>query len=220
MTKKVYLLFITLAAFLAITLDYQGLFNYYKYAKPITTILILAFPILFWNKKNAKYNYLIISALIFCLIGDIFLLWEDGFLFGLASFLIAHLIFSSAFVSIQGFNKKPWLLILLLLIGASYLIFLRPHLGDFFLPVLIYVLVILFMNWQAIGLSIKKHEKAYTWIAWAAAIFAFSDATIAYNKFVNSFSFSGIVVLSTYWLAISIFAYSTQVVETALNEQE
>lgn len=215
MTKKVYLLFVAIAAVLSIMLDHRGLFGYYKFAKPLTTILILAFPIVFWNKRNTKYNYLIISALIFCLIGDIFLLWEDGFLLGLAFFLIAHLIFSTAFVSLHGFDKNFWLLILLLFIGGAYLFFLRPHLSDFFLPVLIYVSVILFMNWQAIALSISKHSKIYKWIGWAAAIFAFSDATIAYNKFVDPFSFSGILVLSSYWLAISIFAYSTQLVGTA-----
>lgn len=215
MPKVVYSILVACSMIISIVLDFGGHTHLYQIFKPLTTVLILALPIIFWNKNNRKYNYLIVAALIFCLIGDTFLLSDEGFIYGLASFLIGHLLFTAAFASIQGFIKNYRLLLVLLIIGGAYLIFLRPHLGDFFIPVLIYVSIIMLMNWQAIGLSIKNNQKIYKLIGIAAVIFSISDALIAYNKFVEPFTLSGILVLSTYWLSIFIFAFSTQKIKQA-----
>ena len=191
-------------------MDHQGRFELYRYLKPITTILILAFPIIFWNKKNVKYNLYIISALVFCLIGDVFLLREDQFIYGLGSFLIAHLIFSFGFITLNGLTKRILPFFILLFIGGAYLLFLKPGLGELFIPVIIYLTVILFMVWQAIGVSLDGQKDDLKLLGVAACLFAFSDALIAFNKFIQPMEYAGIFVLSTYWLAIFFMAASTQ----------
>lgn len=210
MVKIMYSILIAVSAIIAIVVNHQGHFEIYKIFKPLTTVLILALPILFWNSKNPKYNYLIIAALVFCLIGDVLLLYEDKFLYGLASFLIGHLFFATAFISIQGFNKNLLPIIILLLFGGGYLLYLKSSLGDFLFPVVIYISVIVFMTWQAISLSINNSKKVFAMIAIAAVLFTFSDAVIAYDKFKDPFDFAGLLVLSTYWCAIFLFANSTQ----------
>jgi len=45
-----------------------------------------------------------IGALLFSLIGDVFLINEKYFLQGLASFLIAHICFTIGFTSLHGFS--------------------------------------------------------------------------------------------------------------------
>ena len=68
--------------------------------KPLTTILIIGFPLLFWNDAKPKYNITILIALVFCLVGDVFLLDDDMFIYGLGSFLIGHLFFTIAIISV------------------------------------------------------------------------------------------------------------------------
>lgn len=209
MKKLIYSLLIGISALSAIILDYQGFFELYKYCKPLTTILILFYPILFWNKNNIKYNSLIILALTFCLIGDVYLLDDSRFVYGLASFLIAHLFFSFAFTSVRGFSKNYWLLLLLLMFGGAYLLYLKSSLGDYIIPVSIYISVILFMCWQALSLGVHDKRKVLMTIGFAAVMFAFSDAVIAYNKFKNPFALSGLFILPTYWCSIYLLASST-----------
>jgi hypothetical protein len=64
------------------------------------------------------------------------------------------------------------------------------------------------MNWQAIGLAITNKETVSIMIAVAAILFALSDATIAYSKFIKPFKIAEIIILSTYWIAIYTFTIS------------
>ena len=61
--------------------------------KPLCTISILAYPLLFRNTAINNYSKHVAMGLFFCLVGDTFLLFESYFVWGLASFLVAHLIF-------------------------------------------------------------------------------------------------------------------------------
>ena len=61
--------------------------------KPLTTIAILAYLIIFNNPSIKKYAKRVGLGLFFCLVGDVFLLFEAYFVFGLASFLIGHMFF-------------------------------------------------------------------------------------------------------------------------------
>jgi len=184
--------------------------NWYQLFKPLTTILILGLPILFWNKENTRYNYLIISALVFCLIGDVLLLKEELFVYGLGSFLLGHLIFVAAFASIQGINKNMGTLLALAVIGGLYFYFIMPSLGSLTVPVLVYVTVITMMNWQAVSLAINNRKGVFMMIGFAALLFSFSDSMIAYHKFVSPLKYSSVLILLTYWTSIFLFAFSTQ----------
>ena len=99
-----------------------------------------------------------IAALFLSLIGDIFLINEKYFLQGLASFLVAHICFTIGFTSLYGFSFNLIPLILLIVIGGVYFTYLRKDLGKLSIPVLVYISVIVVMNWQAINLIISSGE--------------------------------------------------------------
>ena len=63
----------------------------YGIAKGLTTGLVLVLASS--NKQISRLGARAVTALFFCLLGDLALLWEGGFLFGLGFFLIAHLLF-------------------------------------------------------------------------------------------------------------------------------
>lgn len=209
MKLKIWSSLIIISALSAIFFQYTGTQEYYNYTKALTTILIVLVPILFSKNSSIKYKNLIIIGLLFCLIGDIFLLDNAYFIAGLASFLVGHLIFTYAFLSLNGFQKKYGIFAILLLIGLSYFYYLKSSLGEITVPVGIYILVIVLMNWQALSLYSLERNKAHLMICIGAILFLISDSILAFDKFKQPFSFAGILIITTYWTAICMFAYST-----------
>ncbi len=180
--------------------------KYFAIFKPTTTILIISIASIIYYYNGSQYSLVIIIGLFASLIGDIFLISEKHFLQGLSSFLIAHIAFTFAFINIFGFQWNFIALIALLIIGIVYYKFLFRYLRNFKIPVAVYILVILIMNWQAIGLMQMEFLPAYIALGIGSLLFSFSDAVISYNKFVKEFRIAEILILSTYWIAIYIFA--------------
>ncbi|MFT4697568.1 MAG: putative membrane protein YhhN [Flavobacteriaceae bacterium] len=209
MKLKVWSILIIISALSAIVFQYSETLEYYNYAKALTTILIVLVPILFSKTSSKKYKNLIIIGLFFCLIGDVFLLDNAYFIAGLASFLVGHLIFTYAFLSLKRFQKKYGIFAILLFIGLSYFYYLKPSLGEITIPVGVYILVIVLMNWQALSLYALEKNKVHLMICIGAILFLISDSILAFDKFKESFSFAGVLILTTYWTAIYMFAYST-----------
>lgn len=173
--------------------------------KPLTTLLIILIAVLIFRETGSTYSAIMILALVFSLIGDVFLIRDNYFLPGLVSFLIAHICFIIGFTSLYGvdFNLTP--LLFLALIGGLYFNFLRPYLKQFTIPVLVYIIVILVMNWQAINLVISNGNQLFYALAVGSLLFSFSDSILAYNKFKKPFKSAEALILSTYWFAIFTF---------------
>lgn len=177
--------------------------------KPLTTILIIAALVLFGSRKNVRFYYSMLFALCACLLGDVFLLNDAYFVYGLGAFLIGHLMFSYAFVSLGGFKPYRFSLLVLGVIGGGFYLYIQPSLGAFSVPVLIYLIVIMLMSWQGVNMAIWQKSPFTLCTASAVILFMISDGVIAINKFVFPFELSSAVVLPTYWLSISLLSYST-----------
>ena len=195
---------IAVSAVSAMIMEVMGNRTVYMVLKPLTTILVTS--LLFYPSAHRMYNFkrLMITALLFCLLGDILLLFPAYFVFGLTAFLIAHILFIVGFINLKGFYPHWISFLILYAIGASLFFWLKPGLGNFMIPVGVYVVVICFMAWQGIGLFLKEKRKEFLWIAIAVLLFMFSDAMIAISKFKTDFDYSSIVILSTYWLSIGL----------------
>lgn len=206
--KRIHGIVILLSALSGVAAFYAENSTLYYVLKPLTTILIILFALIHGYKPEKQSLKTMIFALLFCLLGDVLLMKESFFVFGLGAFLIAQVLISLSFVRVDGFKNyfKPF--ILLILIGGGFYSFLYPSLNELAIPVLVYVICILVMVWQGIGLYVWKKKKPFFIIMAGAILFMISDCIIALNKFVYSFDMSQLLVLTTYWMAIFLLAKS------------
>ncbi len=177
--------------------------------KPLATILIIFFALLQPMETSETYKFLIITALVFSLVGDVFLLLpSDKFVHGLVSFLIAHLFFIAAFA--LGFG--PYLEISYLIPSAIYAVVflwvLLSKTGNLKIPVLVYSLVLMVFLWQASGRFYYLADSSSSLILTGAVLFIVSDTVLAYDRFVRSYKFSSALIHSTYWAALFFLVLS------------
>src|SRR5690554_544495 len=196
---------ILVSAIIAIIYRQQKNNKMFSVFKPLTTILIIILAFVIHKQSSNTYTSLMIVSLLFALVGDIFLISKKYFLPGLFSFLISHIVFTVGFTSLFCFSLEVLPLLVLILIGALYFNVLRKHLNKMTVPVLIYLTVILVMNWQAVGLVFINQSLVFLALALGSLLFTFSDAILAYDMFKKPFKAAELLILSTYWSAIYIF---------------
>ncbi|WP_318310815.1 lysoplasmalogenase [Flagellimonas crocea] len=190
----------------------------FMFFKPWTTILVIALLFFAPKSNNLKLGRMVAIGLAFCLLGDVLLLFEDYFLFGLVAFLLAHILFSLAFIQYKGFYKN-WITFLILFgIAGVLFLWLRPGLGDLLLPVSMYVLIITFMAWQGVGLYVRERNNAHALMAMAVLFFMLSDALLAIAKFKTPFYLSGPLILATYWISITFIANATRSIIASVHK--
>lgn len=196
-------------AVLAIGGEYQPKRTLVYIFKPLTTLIIIWMALTGPVATSPLYKWLIVVGLIFCLGGDIFLMLPTKyFIVGLVSFLIGHFLYIAAFVSDGGFHLALGWIIPLVVYGVIYYRILAPGLGKLQGPVIVYILAILTMAWQAWGRWSAVPGPAALLAAIGAGLFVISDSFLAYDRFRHKFKAARIIVLSTYWVAQWLIAYS------------
>lgn len=170
-------------------------------AKPLITTSLVVMYLLSLKKPNFWY----VSALFFAFWGDVLLLFpEQFFVFGLASFLLAHILLitvSSKFlkkVSIPQIliHSLPFLLILTLLLYVIY-----PNLGELLIPVIVYGIVISVFGVITFLVYTKEKTTENLWLFLGALTFITSDSILALNKFYEASEILGISIMITYIIA-------------------
>jgi uncharacterized membrane protein YhhN len=179
--------------------------------KPLTMVCIITIALFGKSERAPAYKYWIVTALIFSIGGDIFLILksiQQFFLYGLISFLIGHFFYIIAF-SIQKPHFRPTMYALPLFIFAAGMVsFLFPHLGNMTVPVVIYMLVLFGMAFQAINRWKACPEPKTTLAAIGAVLFVLSDSILAVNRFYHPFALASLCVMVTYFTAQYLFARS------------
>jgi uncharacterized membrane protein YhhN len=187
----------------------------------IKPLICLSLAIYLFKECNMKvgFNRLVFAGLIFSLIGDVLLLYSVSdvflFLYGLVSFLIAHILYSSAFF--RDFKNKPQeskyfghlMLFLMGVFSMSYYSIIRDYLNDFRIPVLAYIFVISIMAILAGYRYRRVNLLSFRLICFGAIFFVISDAALAYMKFVEPYTFAGILIMSTYMIAQFLITLGT-----------
>ena len=92
-----------ISAIIAIVCKQRENVKMYSVFKPLTTILIILIALIIFKNYSSTYSAMMIVALFFSLVGDVFLINKKYFLQGLSSFLIAHIGFTIGFTSLYGF---------------------------------------------------------------------------------------------------------------------
>jgi len=178
--------------------------------KPLTTVLILGVALSVADPVSSLYRILIAIGLIFSLGGDVFLMLPNPSLFvvGLVSFLIAHVLYIAAYTSRSGFHFTWWLFLLYALFVVVMLWLLWPHVGNLRVPVIIYAGVLGTMGWQAAELWWAVRDTGALLAMIGAILFLVSDTALALNKFRAPLPNRDLIVMSTYYAAQLLIAWS------------
>jgi uncharacterized membrane protein YhhN len=178
--------------------------------KPLTTIFILSAALIPGGFPGDPYARAIGIGLLFSLSGDIFLMLPGNrFLFGLISFLLAHLWYIFAFLPGVSGSGFPWPVIPLALVGAAILIYLWPGLSTSLKgAVSLYVAVIVTMTALAAIRAIALASIDALSAAAGALLFMASDATLAIDRFRRPFRPAQAVILGAYFAGQLLIALS------------
>ncbi len=162
------------------------------------------------RRKETGPSPLVYLALVFAFLGDVLLSrpGETFFLFGMLAFIGTHICNTIFFIRL---NKKDFrigkemivALFLLALFSAIVFTEIKPNLGKFEIPILVYMFIISLMTVAATSTiqhpSLKKIATGC--FIPGAVLFVVSDATLAMNKFLWHESMMDIVVMLTYGAA-------------------
>lgn len=132
---------------------------------------------------------------------------EFSFLAGLATFLVAHLLYIAAFVRVDRRLRLPRL-ILVAVWAALALPILVTHAGGLAIPVLVYGLVIFTMIWRAAAAMGEPGWNAGTIGLLGAILFGLSDTLLGYSRFVAPLPASNVLIMGTYWSGQALIAMS------------
>ena len=164
------------------------------FTKPLLLpILILMY---FSRGKSEKIplDLFFTAGLALSFFGDLFLLFNWGFLPGLGSFLLAHLFYIISFKKkLQKRISKFWPIILSLY-ASILLVILFPYLKEMKIPVIIYAVVIATMMYNAL----KTHNRN---LIIGALLFLISDTLLSVYLFLQPLMILNLLVMATYILA-------------------
>ena len=166
----------------------------------VTKPLIMSSLIGFYISTETRQNNGFLLGMIFALLGDIFLMFDNDsfFIAGLFCFLLMQ--WTYLFTFKQHFTKPKVKTTLyftaIFLISCSLLAWMWPYLGSMKMHVTIYFISILSMVFFAI--TRDKNIPFYFSVVSGAILFLISDALLAVNKFAVQFSYAGVLVMLTY----------------------
>ncbi|EOQ95575.1 YhhN-like protein [Leptospira wolbachii serovar Codice str. CDC] len=181
--------------------------------KPLLSFLFVLSAFLQLHDQKT-YDYLILTGLILCLLGDICLIFffhKKVFTAGLATFLAGHVMYTIAFSSL---GELGWVMItvgaLCILLSIIIFIRLKSHLGNMRGPVLVYIIIITAMVvgaaslWNHSALNITSRNLVLI----GALLFYISDIFVARHRFVKKEFLNRAIGLPMYYTAQFLIAFS------------
>lgn len=154
---------------------------------------------------------MVVVALLFCGAGDVFLMLPlaNGFILGLASFLVGHFWFIAAATRDVRFAASPAVFAVYAAVAGAILASLWTAIpGSLAVPVVAYVTVLTSMAAQgAVRFRIIRTVSA-RYLAIGGGLFLVSDSLLAWDRFANPLPMGRLWVLATYYLAIWFIARS------------
>lgn len=158
----------------------------------------------FYIGNIVKQSQGFLMAMIFALLGDVFLMFSDdtSFMIGLIAFLLMQLFYIFEFKKdIKKYSKRQINFLLgFIIVGLLIYFMMSNHLYTLKWPVLIYVLAITTMG--AMAWSRNKDIPGYQLVGIGALFFIFSDMWLAFGKFdIIHTSIDRLIVIVSYMIA-------------------
>lgn len=180
------------------------------YSKLLVIPFLLCLFLVNFKGTKGKFYILPIVALFGSFAGDLLLAFDGAqyFLWGMLGFMVTHICNSIYFYSMHSLqvtkSKIALLALLFLSIICSIVIFIiKDNAGSFFIPIIIYMILIAVMAILASNLAdspIYKQTSIQYFIP-GAILFIMSDGLLAINKFNLQDPSLDIFVMLTYGLA-------------------
>lgn len=188
--------FVAMAVVIGILFDIPKL---YAVAKPLLMITLLL-HFVSASKGYPSWRIYVIAAIVFSWGGDVLLMKSSMFIPGLASFLVAHILYIITYQKTGASQGKLKSLDVakFLLIGSVLFWVLYPGLGDLQIPVILYALTILLMGIWAHKRRGATSSASFLMVSTGAMLFVLSDSMIAINKFTIAVPAERLLVMSTY----------------------
>lgn len=212
----VYVLLYILAGIVNVSAEYIGN-DWCKYISKVMLMPLLMLLLYNETKDIKKFSWIYL-ALFFSWLGDIFLMFPRAtytastaqllFVFGLSSFLLAHVNYIIWFIKETASKPKdsilrqrpfwilPFLLYLILLLRILF-----PTLGVMKIPVTLYGICIILMLITAFNRKNLVHSFSYYLVFIGAVLFVLSDSLIAINIFYEKQEWHRSAIMITYILA-------------------
>ena len=191
----------TTAVFVLLSAAYVGLTLLEPF--PVSWLIkILPLSFLITNSIRSvscnKHKFLI-AGLVFSCFGDVFLDVDQIqlFVFGLGSFLIAHIFYMISFMPLRKLTKN----MIIIMVGyVAYALvmfyFILPGLNSLFIPVLVYMSVLMLM-----GIMTLLSDASNFWLVLGGASFIVSDSLIGLDKFYSPIPYAGVFIMISYYFA-------------------
>ena len=179
----------------------------YRYATKPLLVVILAVYVLYTDVKIPRsFRLFLLLALVFSSLGDDLLLFENLFLPGLGSFLMAHIMYIIFFLKIRYSNLPvPYCKYPLIFLNAAvvilFILFLAPYLGSLTVPVIVYALALSITVQSVLHAFHFRRQPAGWYCIVGAVLFLISDSLIAIGKFYHPLPGGDILVMLTYGFA-------------------
>ncbi|ELR69106.1 YhhN family protein [Fulvivirga imtechensis AK7] len=208
MKKAILLLFVIVASGNLISNVIENE-NLELYTKPALIPILMIYMVVASPEKKALLNFTL-GALLFSWLGDVILMFqergENYFIFGLVSFLLAHLIYIFTYRKAKWSVKENGLLptqrmryiFILVLAGCGLVYVLLPNLGGLTVPVTVYASVIVTMTIVALDRYGHTSKSSFGWVFFGALLFMLSDSILAINRFLDPVPMAGFWIMLTY----------------------
>jgi len=185
---------------------WRGWFKVRLASKPLTLLLLILWFTTtgFWQGGMLWFGL----ALVFSLLGDIFLLWEKFFAPGLGSFLLAQICYVIGFT--QDGIPMQWqtILIVICVACAGFMMISRVLKGlakssenaSLKTPVIVYGSALALMLLSAVLCVLRPEWLAIPAVlaSLGAALFFVSDSVLSLNKFAFRIPYAGVILIITY----------------------
>jgi len=184
---------------------FESLSKFRVVSKPLLLLSLLIYFIVNARANRNLTFYLMVSALFCSLLGDIFLLFETTnslfFTLGLASFLVAHVLFTCLFMrkwNRQADTNFKWIILSFFTYGIILFFLLKDSLGSLKIPVILYILGILTMVITAYKRKESVPKSSFNLVFLGALFFVVSDSVLAIDKFLTAIPLSHSIIMGTY----------------------
>lgn len=158
--------------------------------------------------EQVSYSRNLLRGLVFCCLGDIFLMIEGKdifFISGLAAFLIGHVFYIFQFNRMLKWKDNQQLLAFsgtgIMIYGLLMFNRLYPHIGELLVPVILYILVISIMLFFSVARKRSVSQRSFYLCLSGAVLFVISDSVLAVNQFDGPVYYGHFWVMLTYMLA-------------------